>query len=91
MRGFLDPDPVQLDINVMCIPKFALVPAKIARKDIKQEWTVWQLYKGLSKFEQGKSQEVKDLLTPRKNWTLVTSTRGNNTITAYSWDYAHSC
>ena len=67
-----------LDIEQTFVPKFCLIPAKIARDALELGYTSWDVYDALLDFEEGKSDEVKELLQPCKDWALAAALRGDN-------------
>ena len=68
----------ELEIDETPVPKFALVPSKIAANALEAGQTPWEVYDALVYFEEGKSEEVKDLLKPCKDWALAAALRGDN-------------
>ena len=67
-----------VDIEQTFVPKFALVPSKIARDALELGYTPWEVYDALLDFEQGKLDNVKELLQPCKDWALAAALRGDN-------------
>ena len=77
-RGeFYTPSPGELEGATTWVPKFPLVPAAIARKARAHKWAPWTMYEAMCAFEADKSEELRRLLTPGKNWAAAASIRGN--------------
>jgi hypothetical protein len=71
-------DGGELEIDETSVPKFALVPSKIAADALEEGHTPWEVYDALVDSEEGKPEEVKDLLKPCKDWALAAALRGDN-------------
>ena len=68
----------EVEANKTPVPKFTLVPAKIAADALEEGHTPWKVYDALTDFEEEKSEEVKNLLKPCKDWALAAALRGDN-------------
>ena len=68
----------ELKINKPPVPKFALVPSKIAADALEEGYTPWEVYDALVDFEERKSEEVKNLLKSCKDWALTAALRSNH-------------
>ena len=71
----------ELEIDETPVPKFALVPSKIAVDALEEGQTPWEVYDALVDFEEGKSEEVKAC----KDWALAAALRGNNGAETRKW------
>ena len=67
-----------LEATETAVPKFALVPAKIAADALEEGYTPWEVYDALTDFEEGKSEEARDLLKPCKDWAVAAALRGDH-------------
>ena len=75
---FCSLEGVDLDIEQTHVPKFCLVPAKIALDALELGLTPWEVYEALVEFEDGLSDAAKELLQPCKDWALAAALRGDN-------------
>jgi hypothetical protein len=72
----------QAEADSTWVPKLALMPAKIALDAMELEWQPWDVYEALVEFENEKTDQVKQLLGPCKNWALASSIRGASAETS---------
>ena len=66
-----------MGINDTSVPKFALVLSKIAAHVLEEGYTPWEVHDTLVDVEKGKSEEVRDLLKPCKDWALAAALRSD--------------
>ena len=65
-----------MELDETSLPNFALVPSKIAAGALEVGYPPWEVYDALVNFEEDKSDKVKKLLKPCKDWALAAALRG---------------
>ena len=79
---FFDAGTEQKAIQKVWIPKMPTPPAELALTIAETETTPWELHGLIELWEEDRSDAVKALMVPLKNWCIYATTKGTTTDTS---------